>query len=133
VAERQHVVGCGAGSALLVDVDGGIVRCRAAVEHDDRQGALLDDGAPFVIERIAVGDEPVDDRRADDVEGRGRRRCAAGSAPAPPPASSHATATPPSMSGEAGSDSAAGSDFSINPIAPTVPWRSPRPRGSGPA
>ena len=49
------------------------------------------------------------------------------------PASSQASATPLSISSDAGSVSAAGSDFSISPIAPTRPLRSALARGSGPA
>ena len=49
------------------------------------------------------------------------------------PASSHASATPLSISSDAGSVRATGSDFSIRPMAPTRPLRSELASGSGPA
>ena len=49
------------------------------------------------------------------------------------PASSHASATPLSISSDAGSVSAALSDFSMSPMAPTTPRRRLAARGSGPA
>ncbi len=48
------------------------------------------------------------------------------------PASSQASATPLSISRDAGSVRATGSDFSIRPMAPTRPLRSELASGSGP-
>ena len=50
----------------------------AAVEHDDRQAAVLDDRPALVVEGVAVGDEPVDDGRAHDVVGRVAARACGG-------------------------------------------------------
>ena len=70
VAELQEVVRRGVRPALLVDADRRLVSGGPAIEDDDRQAALLDDQAALVVEGVAVGDEPVDDGRAHDVDER---------------------------------------------------------------
>ena len=69
VAEPDDVGGDVVGAALLLDADDRFVRRGATVQHDHREAAILDDRSSLVVERVAVGDEPVDDGRADGVMG----------------------------------------------------------------
>ena len=66
VAERDQVLGRGAGGAAIVDVDREVRGARRVVDQHVRQPALDDRVQPRVAVAHAVDDEPVDERGAHE-------------------------------------------------------------------
>src|SRR5918999_3158740 len=73
MAEREQVLSGGAGAAAIVDPDPGRSGMLGSVDHHERKATLRQDVDPLVALGVALDDEPVDERVADQLVSGVRR------------------------------------------------------------